>query len=184
MDDAEKRAIDAVRVYLRFVESKRDVPGAVICDFVQHRNAALAALLKEYDAATPPPADDEAGRLRELLRRMVERYAPHSSSCGRFDESGKVVITEASCQCDLLAKEARAALAHRPGDTQAADEAGRLRAALLVYRTAQRRMLERWADGDAAVRQELWRDLHACEEVADEALAHRPGGGLAGRDAT
>jgi hypothetical protein len=64
--------------------------------------------------ATPPPADDEAGRLRELLRRTVERYAPHSSSCCIFSWEGKSLVTAESCQCEPLAKEARAALAHRP----------------------------------------------------------------------
>ncbi len=45
-----------------------------------------------------------------------------------------------------------------------------LRVALVAYRTAQRRMLERWADGDEAVRRELWQDLHACEELANAVL--------------
>lgn len=44
-------------------------------------------------------------------------------------------------------------------------------AALGAYRNAQRRMLEKWADGDAQIKADLWRDLHACELAADAALA-------------
>lgn len=51
-----------------------------------------------------------------------------------------------------------------------ATEIENLRAALRAYVHAQRRMLEKWADGDAAVKQRLWQDLHACEEPAAAVL--------------
>lgn len=43
--------------------------------------------------------------------------------------------------------------------------------ALRAYLSAQRRMLDRWADGDVLVKNELWRALHACEVAAVAALA-------------
>ena len=49
-------------------------------------------------------------------------------------------------------------------------EIARLRTALRAYIHAQRRMLEKWADGDAAVKQRLWQDLHACEDPVADAL--------------
>lgn len=42
--------------------------------------------------------------------------------------------------------------------------------ALTAYRTAQRRMLERFSEGDERVKRDLWRDLHECEAAADAAL--------------
>lgn len=42
--------------------------------------------------------------------------------------------------------------------------------ALWKYRSAQRRMLDKWADGDNAVKTELWRSLHDCEKLADAVL--------------
>lgn len=35
---------------------------------------------------------------------------------------------------------------------------------------AQSRMLDKWADGDEAVKQQLWRDLHKAGDEAREAL--------------
>jgi hypothetical protein len=52
---------------------------------------------------------------------------------------------------------------------QAAPDA--MRDALRAYLTAQRRMLDRWADGDENVKRDLWRNLHACEAAAEAALA-------------
>lgn len=45
-----------------------------------------------------------------------------------------------------------------------------LRSALRAYLNAQCRMLERWAEGDEAVKRELWQALHACEEAGRAAL--------------
>ena len=45
-----------------------------------------------------------------------------------------------------------------------------LSSALRSYRRAQRRMLDRWSEGDENVKRELWRDLHACEAPAEIAL--------------
>jgi hypothetical protein len=42
----------------------------------------------------------------------------------------------------------------------------RLRAALSAYVTAQSKMAERWSEGDADVRKELWGNLHSCEHYA------------------
>lgn len=47
----------------------------------------------------------------------------------------------------------------------------RLREALLDYHYAQKRMLEKWADGDANVKKDLWKLLHSCEDKGYEALA-------------
>lgn len=43
--------------------------------------------------------------------------------------------------------------------------------ALKAYRAAQRRMLDKWADGDEAVKRGLWQRLHECEAAADSALS-------------
>lgn len=42
--------------------------------------------------------------------------------------------------------------------------------------TARDRMSERWADGDDAVKRELWRDLHTCDEESgtDDRLPRDP----------
>jgi hypothetical protein len=45
-----------------------------------------------------------------------------------------------------------------------------MHAALMAYRSAQRRMLERWSEGDENVKRDLWRALHACEAAANEAI--------------
>ena len=45
-----------------------------------------------------------------------------------------------------------------------------LEQALRAYVLAQGRMLDRWADGDDAVKQRLWKDLHACEEAGRAAI--------------
>lgn len=45
-----------------------------------------------------------------------------------------------------------------------------LRDALKNYVKAQSRMLEKWADGDENVKQDLWRNLHACEQAGRAAL--------------
>lgn len=42
--------------------------------------------------------------------------------------------------------------------------------ALRDYRTAQRRMLDKWADGDESVKKELWNKLHECEEKANKII--------------
>ncbi|MEA3044530.1 MAG: hypothetical protein QOH47_2368 [Sphingomonadales bacterium] len=46
--------------------------------------------------------------------------------------------------------------------------------ALAAYLKAQCRMLERWSEGGKAVQQELWRNLHACEAAARNALHPEP----------
>lgn len=43
--------------------------------------------------------------------------------------------------------------------------------ALWDYRSAQRRMLDKWAEGDDNVRRDLWQNLHKCESAADSAIA-------------
>lgn len=42
--------------------------------------------------------------------------------------------------------------------------------ALEAYRSAQRKMLEKWAEGSYDLKAGLWASLHACEEKATEAL--------------
>lgn len=54
------------------------------------------------------------------------------------------------------------------------EQMARLKRALDKYRYCQRRMLEKWADGDQHVKNELWTRLHACEDEATEALAAVP----------
>jgi hypothetical protein len=46
-----------------------------------------------------------------------------------------------------------------------------LRTALEAYVKAQGRMLDRWAEGDSAVKADLWKALHECEEAGRKALA-------------
>lgn len=43
--------------------------------------------------------------------------------------------------------------------------------ALKAYRKAQGRMLDNWAEGDAVVKNSLWKNLHACQQLADIVLA-------------
>ncbi len=45
-----------------------------------------------------------------------------------------------------------------------------LLAACKGYLAAQSRMLDRWADASPELREELWRDLHACENIARAAI--------------
>ena len=52
--------------------------------------------------------------------------------------------------------------------------------ALRRYMVAQRRMLDRWADGDDAVKKELWQELHACEDGAWAAIRKAEGIDLGG----
>jgi len=49
--------------------------------------------------------------------------------------------------------------------------------ALLAYRSAQRRMLEQWAEGSEEKRRQLWQDLHACEAAATLAIEYVQGNG-------
>jgi hypothetical protein len=46
-----------------------------------------------------------------------------------------------------------------------------MHAALIAYRNAQRRMLERWSEGDRDVKRDLWQALRACEAAANDAIA-------------
>ena len=41
---------------------------------------------------------------------------------------------------------------------------------LLAYRHAQRKMLDQYAESSQEKCNQLWRDLHACEADADEAI--------------
>ena len=41
---------------------------------------------------------------------------------------------------------------------------------LIKYRYAQRAMRDKWADGDKRVKSTLWKNLHACEILADNIL--------------
>jgi hypothetical protein len=45
-----------------------------------------------------------------------------------------------------------------------------MREALQAYVNAQSRMLAKWADGSLDLKNQLWRDLHACEEAGRAAL--------------
>lgn len=51
------------------------------------------------------------------------------------------------------------------------EENGTLRCRLRQYVVAASRMLLRWSESDDMLRNELWRNLHACEEPAREALS-------------
>jgi hypothetical protein len=57
------------------------------------------------------------------------------------------------------------------------DAAPALLEALRAYVVAQSRLMDRWAEGDAAVRVELWNSLHACEAAGRAAIAAAEGGG-------
>jgi len=49
--------------------------------------------------------------------------------------------------------------------------------ALVAYRSAQRRMLEQWAESSEEKRRQLWQDLHACEAAATLAIEYVQGNG-------
>lgn len=63
-----------------------------------------------------------------------------------------------------------------------ADVNEKMRDALVAYRYVQRKMLEKWSEGDERVKAGLWAALHKCEALADAALAEQPaqGGAVAG----
>jgi len=50
----------------------------------------------------------------------------------------------------------------------------KMRDALVAYRYVQRKMLEKWSEGDERVKADLWAALHKCEALADAALAEQP----------
>jgi hypothetical protein len=55
-------------------------------------------------------AEADAERLRAALRAMVERYAKHSGLCVPVIDGKMGDVTEESCVCEPLYKQARAAL--------------------------------------------------------------------------
>lgn len=59
----------------------------------------------------------------------------------------------------------------------------RLLQCLKDYRSAQRRILEKWADGDHIVKAGLWKDLHKCEDAATEAIEIAEGWAIQARTA-
>lgn len=58
-----------------------------------------------------------------------------------------------------------------------ADVNEKMRDALVAYRYVQRKMLEKWSEGDERVKAGLWAALHKCEALADAALAEQPAQG-------
>lgn len=74
--------------------------------------------------------------------------------------------------CDLGPERSDGTVPHNARLIAASKE---LLAALQQYRLAQGRLLERWADGDEAVRDELWSNLHDCETAADAAIRKATG---------
>lgn len=57
----------------------------------------------------------------------------------------------------------------------------KMRDALVAYRYVQRKMLEKWSEGDERVKAGLWAALHKCEALADAALAEQPAQGKSER---
>jgi len=55
-------------------------------------------------------------------------------------------------------------------EEQVKDSADKLYYALVKYVKAQVNMLNKWAEGDDAVKNDLWKRLHECEPDAMEAL--------------
>ena len=49
----------------------------------------------------------------------------------------------------------------------------RLREALDAYVKAQGRMLDKWSEGDKAVKKQLWQNLHKCEEAGRAAKGQK-----------
>ena len=84
-------------------------------DLVGEVNASCVALTRERDAAKRSASEAwESSLLRErerdaalaVLRRMVERHAPHSGLCCRYIDK-QIVVCADSCECEELHKEAR-----------------------------------------------------------------------------
>lgn len=70
----------------------------------------------EAEARRAAPVDAEIKRLRAALEGMVRKWASHSGSCCTFDADGRVIVTEESCECGPVERQARAALAPTPSE--------------------------------------------------------------------
>lgn len=79
----------------------------------------------------------------------------------RLDSPGTIPLDKKEC---LMAMEEYANQLQQPA----------LREVLRKYAAAQSRMLQKWADGDAAVKNQLWRDLHSLEDGARALLEELP----------
>jgi hypothetical protein len=89
------------------LESGDTAPWGVVAETMTEHDAAL--IVEGINAL--PGILDELDALRAALEAMVKKWTPHSGSCCTFDESGGVVVTNESCVCGPLAKQAHAALA-------------------------------------------------------------------------
>lgn len=120
------------------------------------------AWIAGYDAALaarPAPADDAPVEVH-LNTRSCEPMKP---------ETAEALAAMFKAAHEQLSRAAAADDAE-PWCTLTNATAAKVVSALVEYRKAQRRMLERWADGDEAVKKELWRALHDCEPAANAAL--------------
>lgn len=115
-------------------------------------NATLAILIREFggiDCDADITGDAEAVR-------WMENY-----------ESGLLQTLQA------IAKEINEAAKPRPAALQ--PQAGEVLDMLKKYRVAASRMCDRWAEGDQAVKNELWKALHGLESDALDVIARAEG---------
>ena len=63
-----------------------------------------------YEQEMPPCETLGVSRLNELRDIISSLLPSHCGSCCTFDETGKLVVTEASCQCPEANKRARRAV--------------------------------------------------------------------------
>ncbi|HZO11961.1 MAG TPA: hypothetical protein VFB62_01840 [Polyangiaceae bacterium] len=115
---------------------------------------------KQYAAAAP---ELEAAAAQDCNAPKFPLSVSIEDSFVLKDASGEIVLLagRGSYQSDkqLCEKVARAC-----------NSFGDLLLALVRYRAAQRRMLDKWANGDELVRADLWKQLHDCELAGDVAI--------------
>lgn len=123
--------------------------------------AENAMLQETYDALKPALARLSDMRLH-LYGDLKEPYRPKTLVEMAADAIDNLKASEESLTAENARLETR--LQH------SIEHCAEFALALKAYRKAQRRMLEKWADGDDAVKADLWRNLHACDVLADEIL--------------
>lgn len=132
-----------------YISNRRIYHAGFCADTIQEAEA-LAHLLHAASQGLP--------RVREALEHMEQ------SCCDSFNGEDRWQSDELG---DLIA----AAKAELGGaGNSSVDASDLLLDALIAYRSAQRRMRDRWSEGDDNVKQQLWRELHNCEATADHAI--------------
>jgi hypothetical protein len=165
-----------VRDYNQLVAENRELRTAAkevifICDYggdldavsVRVRNLAIVLAKtgdRKDDASENAWLRAEVKRLEEWVDDLQSRMHINCVYCGR-----RYTPADEEPEHDTMREELKAHVVQCKKHPMAA-----MAVALRSYLKAQCRMLEHWAEGDAAVREKLWHDLHACEDSARKVL--------------